>query len=122
MKRSLRKATRVPERAMRVILVLAAFSCLALVAMPAAAACDPERARDHLASADELRDYIELLHDIGNPGEAVEDLARLTPVLMQAADALAACPASTTAVAIRMDIRRMAVWAERAGRALNTGD
>jgi hypothetical protein len=122
MKRSLRKTARVPDRAMRVTLVLAAFSCLALVALPAAAACDPERARDRLASADELREYIELLHDIGNPGEASEDLARLTPVLMQAADALEACPASTTAVEIGMEIRRMAVWAERAGRALNTGD
>jgi hypothetical protein len=122
MKRSIWKTTRVPATAIRVTLVLAAFSCFAIVALPAAAACDPEHARHRLAWADDLRDYIELWHDLGNPGEASEDLARLTPVLIEAAAALEECPASSTATALRMDIRRMTVWAERAGRALNFDD
>lgn len=122
MRHSIRKVARVPGRAMRFTLVLAAFSCLVLVALPAAAACDLERARDRLASADDLRDYIELWHDLGNAWEASEDLARLTPVLMEAGTALEECPASPTATALRMDIRRFVVWAERAGRALNIDD
>jgi hypothetical protein len=122
MQPSIRISARARSRCVRITLVLAAFSCLALAALPASAACDPERARDRLAWADDLRDYIELWHDIGNQGSAIEDLEVLGTVLTEAAAALERCPQTPTTAALRLEVGRMSAWAERAGRALNMDD
>ncbi len=122
MEPSVWKSARVRGRCVRITLVLVAFSCLAVTALPAAAACDPDRARDRLAWADDLRDYIELWHDTGNPGAAIEDLEILGTVLPEAAAALERCPPTPTTAALRLDVERMSAWAERAGRALTIDD
>jgi hypothetical protein len=91
---------------------------LTLSAVPAVAICDLEKARERLVWADDIKGYVELWHDRGSFGLALEDLELLDPVLVEVVDALADCAFSLTAGQWRLDVRHFRWWADRARLAM----